>query len=194
MAGVTLGIKNWVGILREDSRAEFHADGPFKSAIGQMFTEGSTIRYSFKSQDLFWEKMTEVALSVQEKLRLTLFVGTEAQTTVGPDRQLYFAKTHIARPEIGIILASNNPVAADVVALAFLIDLYKNHTPFTAKIMANFLHLLNGRTKPLSKITVWAQPFIINAIKIGLGTEIIEPEFLDECDENLKETILKALD
>jgi uncharacterized protein (DUF362 family) len=83
-AGASLGFKNLVGLLREDSRVEFHNNGPYGFAIDYFGKKRGIIKPNPKG--MFFEKITEISLATKEKLRLTFFSGTKVQTTFGPDR------------------------------------------------------------------------------------------------------------
>lgn len=132
MSGVTLGFKNWVGILRQDSRIEFHADGPLSKAI--LFrAKLNYLKTDFKNQNKFIEKIVEISLAVKAKLRLTLFVGTKAQVTIGPDSRVGLIESKVVEPETGLIIASIDPIGAEVVALSYLTYLYQE-LPLIQKI------------------------------------------------------------
>ena len=111
-AGVTLGFKNMVGILREDSRVEFHSHGPFNTFI-KTSTKGSDIETHYHKGGNYFGMITEISAAVREKLRLTLFVGTKTLETAGPDMGSQM------EPEIGLIIASDDQLAAEVIAIAF---------------------------------------------------------------------------
>ena len=81
MAGATLGFKNMVGMLREDSRMEFHANGP----MNRLFSgprKGSNLLSSDDGSNTFFEKIVEIGDAVRNRLRLTLFLATEVQVTL----------------------------------------------------------------------------------------------------------------
>jgi Domain of unknown function (DUF362) len=83
--GATLGFKIMVGLLREDSRMEFHANGPYNNVIKNA-AKGSTLSPKDDESGTFFEKIVEISGAIKDKLRLTMVVATEAQTTFGPDR------------------------------------------------------------------------------------------------------------
>lgn len=174
MSGVTLGYKNMVGVLRQDSRTEFHAKGPFNSFISSDRKRSSLKKGQYLD---FFNMMVEISLALQEKLRCTLFTATKAQTTFGPDKIVgNFFKSHVSIPEQGLVFASNNSLAAEVFALAHLIHLYKS-VPTSVKQTQKLLMFINKYSKELGKESVWKNPFITHALKLGLGNREIELSF-----------------
>lgn len=171
MAGITLGFKNWVGILRQDSRVEFHADGPLSKAI--LFrAKLNHLKSDFQNINRFVEKIVEISLAVKSKLRITLFVGTKAQVTIGPDSHVGPVKSKVIEPKTGLIIASTNPVAAEVVALSYLTYLYQELS-LIQKIPQKILLKLNPQIKELGSQSVWENPFIKHALKLKLGNDKI---------------------
>lgn len=161
-AGVTLGYKNFVGILRQDSRAEFHADGPFFQAF-KMYTRKTSHSNDMKNCNKFFQKIVEISESVRDKLRLTLFVGTKAQVTFGPDRKVmrgFTSKT--VEPEKGLIFASAHEIVAEAFAIAYIKYLYKKYAG-NSRLMQKLLICMNGQIKELDKEEVWDNPFITHA-------------------------------
>jgi hypothetical protein len=69
-----------VGMLREDSRMEFHANGPYNDFITNA-AKGSALSTQDDRTNTFFEKIVEISDAVRDKLRFTLFVATQAQTT-----------------------------------------------------------------------------------------------------------------
>lgn len=190
-AGVTLGFKSMIGLLREDSRLEFHADGPFWNIL-KSYAKKSNLKKNYSNENLFFEKMTEISLALKEKLRLTLFTGTQAQTTFGPDKYiLSIFKSHVSKPQTGLIFASSNQIATESFAISFLKILYKN-IPFYDKIIQKLLIKINGQIKDLEKEKVWENPFIKNALKLRLGKKEYSTEYIDIPNE-LKIEIEKIL-
>jgi len=172
MAGVTLGFKNLVGLMREDSRIEFHVQGPFFDFM-KKWAEQEKFKVDQHKVGDFFEKMTEIALSMKDKMRLTLFVGTQAQTTFGPDRVTYRIlglelRTHVTMPQTGLVFASQDPVAAEAVAVAALADMY-SEAPMYKKMLQKFLLRMNGMAKELGTYHVWDNPFVVHALELGLG-------------------------
>jgi uncharacterized protein (DUF362 family) len=53
LAGVTLGFKDMVGLLREDSRVQFHTDGPFSFGLTKMLTRKSSLKKDYTKENLF---------------------------------------------------------------------------------------------------------------------------------------------
>lgn len=93
LAGSTLGLKVAVGWLRDDSRLELHRDA---------WT--------------FYDKIAEIndAAILNQKLRLTLSVGTKVLTTFGPDWG------YKAEPDPGLIFASDSLIAHDMISLSWM--------------------------------------------------------------------------
>jgi hypothetical protein len=106
LAGSTLGLKGAVGWLREDSRHELHR-------------EGAT----------FLEKCADIngCREIRERLRLVLSVGTQVQTSFGPD------EGHVATPDVGLVIASENLVDHDVASFAYLLEVSAGATPWRAR-------------------------------------------------------------
>ncbi len=167
-AGVTLGFKNMVGILREDSRMEFHQEGPFNAAF-KVYAKQAGMKGGKIVDRKFFEKMTEISLAIKDKLRLTLVVGTKAQVTFGPDAKVMQTfKSRQVELEEGVVFASDDQVAAEVYGIALLKDLYsqlKLRNKLLQKLLVNF----NGQIKELDKQDPWENPFVKHGLKIGLG-------------------------
>lgn len=199
-AGATLGFKNMVGLLRDDSRMDFHANGPFNSFMKNE-AHGSTLESVDDGSDTFIEKIVEISDAIKDKLRITLFVATQAQATFGPNHSEYkLGNTGIINARIvnlnpGLVFASVDPVAVESLALALLKDLRKNLS-ISSKILPNIILSSNSNISQLDKIPVSKLPFIRHAIDIGLGQmpdELIcnqVPDLLVDCMEKyLKEDI-----
>jgi uncharacterized protein (DUF362 family) len=107
LAGSTLGLKGAVGWLREDSRLELHRDGA-----------------------TFLEKCADISgcREIRERLRLVLSVGTQVQTSFGPD------SGNVATPNVGLIIASESIVDHDIASLAYLLEVSDQSTPWRARI------------------------------------------------------------
>ncbi len=195
-AGVTLGFKSLVGLLREDSRIEFHANGPYYQAIKKLANKTS-LKTEYKSAD-FFDMMSEISLAIKNKLRLTLFVATKAQTTLGPDAKilsvfgLSILKSHMTEPNEGLVFASNDPVCAEATAIAFLKVLYKR-TPLHHRLFEKILLYFNGQAKELSKEKVWQNPFVKRAIDVGVGKRDIAIEW-ENASQSLKTEIETELE
>ncbi|MBD3281637.1 DUF362 domain-containing protein [Candidatus Uhrbacteria bacterium] len=174
--GVTLGAKSWVGILRQDSRMEFHAQGPYNAFI-EHYARGSGLHAGNKRNLDFFEMITEIQLAIADKLRGTIFTATKVQTTMGPNQYLFenyglkLFKAHVAEPETGLLIGSTDPVAADAVAVAFLFDCYKNHTPLHKKLLQKPVTILNGQIHELGSYNVWNNQFVAHGLNLGLGNK-----------------------
>lgn len=172
-AGVTLGMKIMVGLLREDSRLEFHANGPYNNSIVR-YSQGSNLPSVDDGSGTFFEKIVEISDAIQEKLRLTLFVGTEVQVTFGPDRYAFrigsigIGKAYRVQPEPGLVFACADQVAAEAVAFALLKDLKKS-VPIQAKYKEKILLFQNRFIGDVMGVGIKEHPFIRHAIDIGLG-------------------------
>lgn len=166
-AGVTLGFKNMVGILREDSRLEFHTDGPIAKPIKYMAKKGG-LTQKYQNEGLFFEKVVEISTAIKDKLRLTLFVADKIQVTVGPDKKVALFKSKQIQPKTGYIFASENPVATEIFAIDILIDEYKKLS-LNHKLVDNFIKQINRQVKKLDKQTSLENPFIKHAISMNLG-------------------------
>ena len=169
--GVTLGMKNLVGLLRQDSRIEFHNDGPFSFTINNFAKKSKRLRTNYENQYKFFEKMAEIYLTVKNKLRLTMFVATKIQTTIGPDSKVIsLLKSYVSTPDTGLIIASDNLLTADATALSFLISEYKK-IPLSKKIPNKFTLLFNHQIKELGKENLWENKFLKSGINIGVGNK-----------------------
>jgi uncharacterized protein (DUF362 family) len=180
--GVTLGMKLAVGYLRTDSRMAFHCDGPFYTSM-KAFVAGTGLTKNLVSHGRFFEKITEVNLAVLSRQRLTLCVGTEAQVTFGPDRQVPIAglrACHVV-PETGLVFASTNAVAVEVLGLAYLTLLYQD-APWYRRFLQRMVMLLNWQAPGLGEDSVWNHPFVRHALQIGLGERAFELECTDVPD------------
>ncbi len=191
-AGATLGFKNMVGVLRDDSRMEFHANGPYNYFIKNE-AHGSDLKSIDDKSGKFIEKIVEISDAVKEKLRLTLFVATKAQATFGPNRNaLKFGKLEIAKSNVvnlkpGMVFASDDPVAAESFAVALLKDIRKS-LPFLSKLYPSLILFSNSYVKNLNKIPLVDQTFIKHAMDIGLGKmpdQIIYKDVPDNIQDRL---------
>jgi len=99
--GTTLGLKAVVGYMRYDSRLEYHRDA---ASIYEKTAEANTVP------------------SLKNKLRLTLSTATKVLTSFGPD------EGYITEPETGLVFASENLVAHDMLSLAWFLQ-NRNLTP-----------------------------------------------------------------
>lgn len=172
-AGATLGFKNMIGLIRDDSRMEYHANGPYNFFI-KTAAHGSNLKSVDDKSGKFYEKIVEISDAVREKLRLTLFVATKAQGTFGPNRYALeigksgIAKAHIINLNPGLVFGSADPVAAEYFALALLKDTIKS-VPFLPKLFQRLLLFSNRNVLKLDKIPVKNHPYIRRATDIELG-------------------------
>ena len=172
-----------VGMLREDSRMEFHANGPYNNFIKNA-AKGSTLSAKDDLSGTFFEKIVEISDALKSKLRLTLFVATRAQVTFGPDRfgihigPIGLGRAHIMKPEPGMVFASADQVAAEAYALAFLRDL-KQEVPFLPGMTERLFLFQNTYVRDLATMPVRIHPFIRHAIRIGLGGMPAKIEYTD---------------
>ncbi|HTX61253.1 MAG TPA: DUF362 domain-containing protein [Methanobacterium sp.] len=172
-AGATLGLKNMIGFLRDDSRMEYHANGPYNYLIKFNARKSSLKSFDDRSGK-FLEKIVEISDAVRNKLRLTLFVADRAQTTFGPDSQtlklgkLKIAKAHVSIINPGLLLASQDPVVAEAAAMAILKHLRKK-TPLKAKIYERIILFSSYNVHEVDKLAIPDHPYIQHAVKIGMG-------------------------
>ncbi len=167
-AGVTLGFKNLVGLLRLDSRMEFHSSGPFFAPM-KVMSQKTKLKYPKDKENLFFQKIVEISAAIEDKLRLTFFTGTKAQTTFGPDARLIgLFKSYVSQPETGYVWASDNQVAAELFAIEYLTKLYKD-VPTLNKLLQKFLIKSNGQIKEMGTYPPEEHPFIKFAQKLNMG-------------------------
>ena len=172
-AGATLGLKSMVGMLREDSRMEFHANGPYNKFITRA-AKGSTLVSVDDGSGTFFEKIVEISDAIRDKLRFTLYVTTALQATFGPDRYgLHIGNAGIGRSHVmslkpGLVFASADQVAAEATALAVLKDT-KRFLPFFPRLSQRIGLFQNPHVQGFDRITVRDHPYIRHGTKIGLG-------------------------
>lgn len=94
MGDITSGMKIGVGFLREDSRRIFHCGGD-----------------DFYS---LYEEINQIP-AIKSRLRLTVSSGTKVLSTFGPDHG------HVAFPETGLVIASEDLFAHEILAYAWLL-------------------------------------------------------------------------
>lgn len=95
LAGSTLGLKAAVGWWRHDSRLEYHRDA---ATFSEKTADANTVP------------------AIAEKLRLTLTSATKVLSAFGPDTGT------ISEPDDGLVIASTDLVAHDMVSLAWLLE------------------------------------------------------------------------
>jgi uncharacterized protein (DUF362 family) len=127
LAGSTLGLKGAVGWLREDSRLELHRDAA-----------------------TFLEKCADIngCREIRERLRLVLSVGTQVQTSFGPD------SGHVATPDVGLIIASESLVDHDLTSCAYLLEVSEQATPWRARALDPY-PLLSSVMNRMFVSSVW---------------------------------------
>ncbi|MGA2912277.1 MAG: DUF362 domain-containing protein [Methanoregula sp.] len=173
MAGVTLGLKSMVGMLREDSRMEFHANGPLNRFIIRS-AKGGTLTSSDDGTGTFFEKIVEISDAIREKIRLTLYLATEIQATFGPDQyglrigRTGLGRAYVVRPKPGLIIASADQIAAESMALAVLKDA-KRSLPLLPRCVQWVVLFRNPYVHGLDLTDVGEHPYIRHGMKIGLG-------------------------
>jgi Domain of unknown function (DUF362) len=191
-AGATLGFKNMVGCLREDSRVEFHANGPYNFAI-KLEARGSSLKSVDDHTGTFLEKIVEISDALREKLRLTLFVATEVQTTFGPDIQalklgaLKIAAPHVVDLKPGLVFGSADPVAAESFALATLKHLRRS-LPTLPRLYERLILFSNNNMVKIDKVPVKDHPYITHSVDMGLGKLATDIQYKD-VPHDLKKSI-----
>ena len=181
MAGATLGFKNMIGIIRDDSRMEYHANGPYNSLI-----KFAALKSMLKSTDdksgTFFEKIVEISDAVREKLRLTLFVATKAQATFGPNSyalgKFKLFKPHVVDLKPGLVFGSADQVAAESFALATLKHLRKS-LPLLTKIYERSILFSNANITLVDKVPIKDHPYIKHSSDIGLGKMTSDIQYKD---------------
>ena len=167
-SGVTLGFKNWVGIIRDDSRLEFHADGPYNTVM-RFFARKSNLNKHYPKQYSFFKKMVEIYDAVKNKNRLTLVVGDKTQLTFGPDKTTAkFFNAHLHEPKPALVFASENPVLFESFSVAYLKTLY-NKVSKTKKALNKINFKINKQASEISEQKVWENPFVKHALELGFG-------------------------
>ena len=183
MAGASLGFKNMVGLLREDSRMEFHANGPMNGFIVRS-AQGSTLASHDDKSGRFFEKIVEISDGVRDKLRLTLFLATGIQASFGPDRfgiplgRTGLGRAYIVHPKPGLVLCSTDQVAAEAAALAVLQDA-KQSLPFGQRWLERAALFTNPNIRTFEGLNIRDHPYIRHGLEIGLGEMPEEPVFED---------------
>ncbi len=180
LTGVTLGLKNNVGWLRNDSRIEMHLTGPIKYFFTIKSGQGMEIKPNNK-RDIF-AMTSEISLAIKEKLRAVLYVAEEMQTTFGPDAYfkagpITLQKSYRYKIEKPMVICGEDIVSSEIEALHQLQEGIKN-TPKISKIFNLYPHILRNSKKayPIMKglmmkepIKAEEMPHIKRAVEIGLG-------------------------
>ena len=172
-AGATLGFKSMVGMLREDSRMEFHANGPYNVFITRA-AQGSTLTSFDDGTGTFFEKIVEISDAIRDRLRLTLYVATEVQATFGPDRvgmragPVAFGHAYDVQPDPPLVFGSADQIAAEATALAVLKDA-RQSLPFFPRFIQRVVLFQNPHVRGIDRTDVRQHPFIRHGMKIGLG-------------------------
>jgi uncharacterized protein (DUF362 family) len=193
-AGATLGFKNMVGCIREDSRLEFHTNGPYNFAI-ESGARGNGLKSVNDHSGTFFEKIVEISDALREKLKLTLFVATQAQTTFGPNKQLLkagnlkIANSYVSNLNPGLIFASNDQVAIESFALA-LLKYLRSSLP---KLLERIILMFKNNTIKVDKIPIREHPYIKHSIKLGLGKIVSEIEY-DNVPANIQRILGEIMD
>jgi hypothetical protein len=181
-----------VGMLREDSRMEFHANGPLNRFIIRS-AKGSTLTSSDDGTGTFFEKIVEISDAIRDKLRLTLFLATEVQATFGPDRYgirmgpIGLGRSYIVRPEPGIVFGSADQIAAEATALAVL-KAARRSLPLLPHSMQRVGLFRNPYVQGLDLMNVRDHPYIRHGMKIGLGempSEIVFEDVPEQVQQQL---------
>lgn len=102
LAGSTLGLKAAVGWWRHDSRLEYHRDA---GTFSEKTADANTLP------------------AIRDRQRLVLTSATKVLTTFGPDQG------RVVEPEQGLVFASTDVVAHDMVSLAWLIQARSTLSP-----------------------------------------------------------------
>jgi hypothetical protein len=172
-AGATLGLKSMVGMLREDSRMEFHANGPYNEFITRA-ARGSTLASVDDETGMFFEKIVEISDAIRDKLRLTLYAATEIQATFGPDRYgiragpLALGRGYVVQPDPPLVFGSADQIAAEATALAVL-KAARQSLPFFPRLFQRVALSRNPNVHEVDRTDVREHPYIRHGMKIGLG-------------------------
>ena len=120
MGDITCALKIGVGFLRDDSRLAFHRGG---KNFYQMYEEINNIP------------------EIKEKLRLSITSGRKVLSTLGPDNG------HISSPDFGLILASEDLIANELLSYAWLKWNREFNTPsikkYTSGKITNYRSIIN---------------------------------------------------
>ncbi len=182
-AGVTLGYKLAVGYLRQDSRMEFHADGPFYSNM-KGYVRGTALPTRFEDTDRFFERIVEIHLALRPKQRVTLIDGRQAQITLGPDRKVsdLGLSTRQVTPDPALLFASANHLAVEVFGIAALTHLYREHAGCKDRLLQKLMMLLNTQQAELGKASPWEHRFVRHALALELDSADFHTRWRDVPD------------
>ncbi len=108
LSDVTTGLKIAMGFLREDSRLAIHQGGDDFCA---MYTQIHDVP------------------EIKDRLRLVVTSGREVQSTLGP------IIGHVSKPDHGLIFASEDLLANELLGYSWLKWNYDYETPFLSKLM-----------------------------------------------------------
>lgn len=177
-AGFTLGAKSAVGYLRSDSRMQFHRDGPFYGSI-KAYVKDADLPHDFPNGHHFYEKIVEIRLALEGKLRATLIDGRQAQVTFGPDQTVTAVRFHTKQvtPSTGLIFASANATAVEVLGVAALTVAYRELAGCWDKFLQKLLMLINTQARELGSFSPWAHPFVSHALALGLDSPDFEARY-----------------
>jgi uncharacterized protein (DUF362 family) len=186
LAGSTLALKAAVGWWRHDSRLEYHRDAA-----------------------TFHEKTADAssAPTIVGRQRLVLTSATRVLSTFGPDDGI------VSEPETGLVLASTDPLAHDMLSLAWLVETRRSvpasqrsgmlDDPNTSSLAVNFAnrivtHWLGGfgqalRTQHLSRYPLdspWDDRVLRRAFRNAGGVPRVE---LADADGSLPAALRQRL-
>jgi uncharacterized protein (DUF362 family) len=196
-AGATLGFKNMIGLLRDDSRMEYHANGPYNYLI-KLNARKSSLKSNDDHSGKFMEKIVEISDAVRDKLRLTLFISTKAQTTFGPDSytlklgKLKFARSYISKINPGLLMASQDPVAVEACALA-LLKFLRKQLPMTSRLYERIILFSSYNTGNLDEMHIKDNPYIKHAIRLEMGNLPSQVEY-KQVPTNIKNDLNALMD
>lgn len=192
-AGISLGAKSAVGYLRSDSRLAFHRDGPFYGSI-KAYVKDADLPHDFPNDHHFYEKIVEIRLALEGKLRATLLDGRQAQVTFGPDQTVTAVHFHTKQvtPTTGLIFASANATATEVFGIAALTAAYQELAGCWNKLLQKLLMLLNTQARELGSFSPWDHPFVAHALALGLDAPEFETRYQDVPD-SLRERLERLI-
>jgi len=187
LAGTTLGLKAAVGWWRHDTRLEYHRDAA---------------DFAAKTAD------ANTLPTLEAKQRLVLTSATKVLTTLGPDQGW------VSEPETGLIFASTDVVAHDMLSLAWLVE-NRAHMPqderegviddphtsaffvnavnrVVVRMLGGFGAMLNAQTLARFDLdSIWDDPVLHRAFQTRSGVPRLE---LADADGSLPAALRAALD